>query len=118
MFTHPRDDWFFYLLGAVLTLAWKWWVWCRTGRHLGKTIRQSTREWLDTSLAVDKASWITTVAVVWVFGSVYIGRVAFMWEWVQAIPVERSIAFMFGSLMEYIAPNAVKWVISKLPAQG
>lgn len=110
---HPQDDWIVYWAGAFLTLVWKWFVWCWTGWEQGKTVRQSTKEWFDISLTPDKASWITTIAVVWVFGSVFINKTVFLWEWVRSVPVIWSIDFLFGSLMEKVAPDVVKWVVNK-----
>jgi len=109
--------WLFYLLAALLTLAWKWASWCHTGKKtLQKGIWISTKEWFDITLFEDKLSWITTIGVVWIFGVIYIDRVTWAWfGWIQEIPIHEAVAFFFGSLMEFVAPAAAKFVLSKIP---
>jgi len=115
---HHHLEWTFYLFGAVLALAMKWFRWTYNGSKQGKTVKESTLEWFAVDLLEDRVSWITTIGVVWVFGVVYLNRVPFLWmNWIQSIPIEESIAFLFGSMMEWVAPAVVKWVVAKLPIQ-
>jgi len=108
--------WIFYLSAAVLTLVWKWAKWCHTGKKLKKPVLLSTHEWFDIGLFEDKISWITTIFVVWLFGALYIDKVTWLFpEYFSAIPIHPAIAGLFGSIMEFAAPAATKFVINKIP---
>jgi hypothetical protein len=109
--------WVSYLLGAGLTLFYKWaryvWVGCSKKR---KTIARASAEWFFEDTVSNSLSWITTVGAVWVFGAAYINRVVWLFgSWPQGIPVDLSIAFFLGSLLEILAPAAVKWVVAQIP---
>jgi hypothetical protein len=117
MFSHPRDDWAFYLLGALLTLAWKLSKYIREQKAAGRPARQAIIEWFFEASAENAVSWITTIAVVWVIGDCYLRRVPFLWDYLGQWPVEKSIAFLLGSIIEIIAPNVSKWILAKLPGQ-
>ncbi len=115
-----RSAWVWYLVGAFLTLVWKWARWVRTGMTMGNGVRQSTREWLDVSLLQDRISWATTVGIVWTVGSVAIDKavtgVGVPWiDRLLALPMFDPAAFLLGTLMEFLAPALAKWALSKIP---
>lgn len=112
-----KSAWLFYLLGAVLTLGWKLIRYCRHEKARNVPVRQLMREWFLEPTKENALSWLTTIAVVWAFGSAYIGRVNILQsEFLKSIPVNDSFAFLFGTMMEIWAPNAAKFILSKLPA--
>lgn len=118
MFTHPRDDWACYLLAVALTLAWKLIRYIRAQKAQCVPARRAAWNWFFEGSAENAVSWITTAGVIWVVADCYMRRVEFLGGWLQSIPIEKSIAFLLGSVVEIAAPNAAKWILSKLPAQG
>lgn len=110
------DDWLLYILGVLLALGWKYWTYVRVGQKNGKTLRESTLEWFFEKSAENATSWATTFGILWVFGDCYINRVQFLGDWLQAVPVVKSISFLFGSMTEYVVPNIMKWVVNKIMA--
>jgi hypothetical protein len=108
--------WVFYLTGALATLAWKLFRYCRHGWNMGKPSRELLKEWFFESSTENAVSWITTIAFVWFIGVYYIGGIDFKIAPVlKGIPVHISFAFLLGSIMEFAAPAAAKWLLSKLP---
>lgn len=116
---HP-SEWIWYLLGAFLTLIWKWGRYCLIGRRsLAKPLRMSTREWFLERSRENAVSWITTIGFVWALGVLYIDRVTWgMVAWMNDIPVVDAYAFLLGSIAELAAPAAAKWAVSKIPYAG
>lgn len=110
------DDWGLYLGGVALALFLKWHSYVRIGKQAGKTTKQGTSEWFFEKSAENAVSWASTVGIIWVFGDCYINRVQFLGDWVQAVPVVKSISFLFGTLVEYTVPNISKWVLNKFMA--
>ena len=102
--------WFFYLLGALLTLAWKFVRYIHASKGHGDDFKKATMEWFFEDSIDNTVSWVTTIGAVWTFGAVYINRVVVFWDWLNVIPVENSIAFFFGGLMELLAPTITKSV--------
>lgn len=116
---HHKSVWAFYLAGALLTLALKFYRYYRFGVKNGKSFRVSLCEWLFEASAENAFSWMTTIGIVWAVGVTYIDQVDFLWSgYLKAIPVHTSFAFLLGSLMEIAAPNAVKWLLGKMPGGG
>ena len=111
-----KSAWIAYLLGAFLTVAGKWALWCYHGCKMGKSIRESSGQWFFESSTENAVSWTATIGGVWLLGSIYIDR-AIIITGLSSLPVIDSLAFLLGSLMEFTAPAVVKWVISKLPLQ-
>lgn len=109
-----KSEWTWYLLGALLALAWKWARYCYHGRRMGKSIKACSLEWFFEASQENAVSWVTTIAVVWCLGAIYIDRIVSLAA-LSDIPVEECFAFLLGSLLEVIAPNIVKWIASKLP---
>jgi hypothetical protein len=103
--------WVGYLTGAGLALAYKYCRYIVVSRQSGINVRTATLEWLFEPSRDNGVSWVTTVAVVWVLGYMYIGDVLDMLNW---LPTHPSIAFLLGSCTEMIAPTAAKWFINKL----
>jgi hypothetical protein len=115
--------WFSYILGAILTLGFKYAKYLYDGNKTGTTSaghpwewKDATVEWFFEGSIANGVSWVTTIGVVWVFGSAYITRIEWLFgDYLQSIPLDYGIAFLLGSLMELIAPAAVKWIVSKFP---
>jgi hypothetical protein len=109
--------WAIYLIGAILTLTWKWLRYCLTGVYrLKKGFWKSSREWFEIVTLDSQVSWITTIAAVWFLGSVVIDRVGLNWfigGGFVGIPNTKSFAFLIGSMSEMLAPALVKWITAK-----
>jgi len=114
--TTEQWAWFAYITALLLSLAFKWGRYVRTGRSLGKTIGDSTGEWFFEGSLANGVSWVTTLASCFVMGGIYIDR-AISVPWFSGIPVHWSIAALLSSLTEFTAPNLAKWLISKIPGQ-
>jgi hypothetical protein len=109
--------WVSYLSAALLVLLYKW------GRYVyfaaldeSKPVHEATMEWFFEASVANGVSWVVTIGVVWVFGAMYINQVTWSWfSWIREVPVHAAIAFLFGALMEMIAPAVVKLIVSKIP---
>lgn len=114
----PQEGlWMAYLVGAILTLVWKWFrsCWYETKKS-NVSMKDATLQWFFEASAANTTSWVTTFGIVWAFGAVYIDQVTWSWfSWVGSIPANNAIAFLMGSLMEMLAPAVVKLVASKIP---
>jgi hypothetical protein len=110
-----HSEWTAYILGALLVLLIKWgkFVYYAALKD-NKHIHDATLEWFFEKTFDNITSWITTIAAVWVVGSIYIDR-AISVTGLSDMPVVNSFAFLLGSLMEMTAPAIVKWTLSKLP---
>jgi hypothetical protein len=79
MFTSAHA-WEFYFLGAILALAWKYTRWIYIGMcRLKKPWKMASREWFELQTIDSKASWIATIACVWVIGTMYIKQIGLAW---------------------------------------
>ena len=108
--------WYFYGAGAFLTLLWKLVRYAYHGRNMGRPYKDILCEWFFESSSENAVSWITTIAIVWAFGFLYVGRYEIVEiNFLAKIPLASPIAFLLGSLMELAAPAAAKWVLGKLP---
>ena len=114
-----QSQWMFYLAGAFLALFWKYFSWVYVGVCRKKqSFAASSREWLELTTIDSKVSWIATAAFVWVIGTVYIQQIGVSWflgGFLSGVPVVNSIAFALGAVVEYSAPAALKWIVSKIP---
>ena len=111
-----KAEWISYICGALLVLIWKYARYLYASKSFNKNWRQSTLEWFFAPTAENAVSWVTTIGVVWVIGAAYISRIDFkVSDWLNAIPLHASMAFLLGSLMEFAAPNCAKWILKKLP---
>lgn len=111
--------WAWYIFGAVLTLVVKWASYVYHGKQMGKSIWTSTKEWFLDATLENTASWVTSIAnigVAWTIGRIYINRMP-MWD-MASLPLDNAISFTLGVIAEIIAPNCVKWLISKFPGGG
>ena len=106
--------WIAYIAALLLSLAYKWARYVRTGRSLGKSIGQSSAEWCFENSLTNGVSWVTTIASFVVVGSIYIDRVILV-PWFSDLPVHWSLAALLASLTEFTAPNVAKWLLSKIP---
>jgi hypothetical protein len=108
--------WIWYAAGAAAALLWKFICYYRTNRKLGKHIAVTLDEWVFEKSPENAVSWIATILIVWTAGVTFIGDIAFLWsEFLNKIPHHPAFAALFGYIMEYAAPNAFKWILSKTP---
>jgi|WetSurMetagenome_2_1015567.scaffolds.fasta_scaffold467385_2 hypothetical protein len=108
--------WCYYAAGALAALLWKFLSYYRVNRKLGKDFLQCADEWIFEKSTENAISWIATILVVWAAGVTYIGDVTFMIsDWLGKIPDHPAFAALFGCVMEYVAPNGFKWLLSKTP---
>lgn len=111
-----RRLWAWYAAGAILTLAWKFCKFYRDPQNTGKPLKSILATWFFEASAENSISWITTVGVVWCAGVMVIDKVEFVWfETISKIPAHSAFVFLLGSLTEKFAPDAAKYLLSKLP---
>ena len=119
-----KSAWAFYLLGAALTLAWKCLRYVRAEKKKGRAAHDALAEWFLEDSMANTVSWTTTVGFVWVFGTIYVELRAEsgIFSFINVIPLQNSIAFFLGGLMELVAPQVAKqlcaWVMAHLPGGG
>lgn len=118
---NTKAAWIFYLLGAFLTLGWKLIRYLRHQKSLGIPTSEAFKNWIFEDSVENTVSWVTTIALVWVGGAVFIDlrSESGIFSFIQAVPMHNAIAFAFGGIMELAAPEAaknfVKWLVSKFP---
>lgn len=105
--------WIAYLAAALGLLAYKYVRYLYHARRNGKTGREATLEWLFEPSVDNVVSWLTTIAVVWVVGAVYIDSVVDYLSWVPRHP---ALAFLLGILAEKFAPDLAKYFVSRTVA--
>lgn len=119
-----KSAWAFYLLGAFLTLGWKLLRYVRAEKKKGRAAHDAVAEWFLEDSAENTISWTTTIGFVWVFGTLYVELRAEsgVFSFINVIPLQNSIAFFLGGLMELVAPQVAKqvcaWVLARLPGGG
>ena len=107
--------WVAYIVGALGSLAWKYGRYVRAAKKAGIPARTATAEWFFEASAENAFSWVTTIGFVWCVGVMYIDRVdLFLTSWLGKVPPHPAFAPFLGSINEFIAPNAVKWVVNKI----
>jgi hypothetical protein len=111
---HDHFVWIAYVLGFALTLLFKWAQAAYLGGKQGKSVKQVTCEWFFEPSLENASSWTATIGGVWVLGSIYINGLVKI-AGISDLPVDESIAFLFGSLFEFTVPAIIKWMVSKLP---
>ena len=112
------DQWIWYLVGALLTLVWKWQRYCYEQRGLGIPFWKAARHWFEIELFESKVSWLVTIAFVWIGGVVYIEKIGNDWllgGFYKDIPKHVAFAFALGIINEMAAPAFFKWICSKIP---
>jgi hypothetical protein len=111
---HNLTEWASYLGGALLALAYKYARYLYTGHQSRIGWKELTWEWFFDPCKENAVSWVTTVGVVWIIGSLYIERMD--WEvggnFLKSLPVQSPVAFTLGSMMEFVAPNISKWFVA------
>jgi len=108
--------WYWYAAGALSALLWKFLTYYRVNHRLGKGLLAIADEWIFEKSPENAASWVATVLVVWAAGVTLIGDVAFLWsEILDKYPSHPAFAALAGYVMEYVAPNVFKWILSKTP---
>lgn len=112
----PTKLWIWYAAGAAAALLWKFGIYYRTNRQLGKGLARTIDEWIFEKSPENAVSWVATILIVWAAGVTFISDLAFLWsDFFNKIPHHPAFAALFGYAMEYIAPNAFKWILSKTP---
>ncbi len=118
------SNWFFYFLGFIGTLAWKWQRYCYEGKGAGVPFWQSSRKWFEITSFESKVSWFATIAVVWIIGSIYIGEINLkpllqdLGIQIPEIPVNRPTSLLIGVLAEFGAPAIAKKLLAKFNFGG
>jgi hypothetical protein len=106
--------WIAYLIGAIGTLAWKYWLYIRAAKKNGISIKAASGEWFFEKSAENAFSWLATIGIVWCVGVAYIDRVDLLLTgWLGNVPLHPAFALLLGSINEYIAPNTIKWIVGK-----
>lgn len=115
---HQSAVWAAYIIAAIITLAFKLWVYVRDSEKYGKTKEQSFREWFFERTAENGASWIGTIGVVWVCGYLYINQLlsfsGIMGKVFESVPVSIPMAALTGYVAEMLAPAILKWATNKV----
>ena len=121
-------QWFFYILGAVVTLVWKWQRYCFEAKtppgqgeaqpsdHPPKTYWQVSKEWFELETLGSQVSWGATIGGVWLLGTVIITKKGA--EWLAGgiflgVPVMAPMSFFIGAIAEMIIPALTKWIVGK-----
>ena len=108
--------WYWYISFALLALCWKCarYIYIGTVRN-NRLWRSCLREWFEIHTIDSQVSWIATLVIVWAGGALLLsgaGEKVFG-GWFERIPVAPWSAALAGALMEYAAPAALKYIISK-----
>ena len=111
-----KSEWFSYILGALLTLAYKYARYIYASKKASVPMRQATLEWFLEPSRENGVSWAASIGAVWVCGSLYIDK-AIQFTGITELPVIHSVAFTLGALAEQTAPAIAKWIAAKLPKQ-
>lgn len=109
--------WFWYLFGAVSTLAWKWQRYVYESKGKGIPFKQSTKTWFELQTVGAQTSWGATVGGVWLLGYLIINKEGAAWfasGVFAGIPALAPICFFIGALAEMIVPAMAKTIIRKL----
>ncbi len=109
--------WAWYVAGALSTLAIKWASYVYHGRKIGKSAATASREWFLEATVENAVSWTTSLAnlaIAWTVGRAYINRLP-VWDFLGSLPLDNSISFLLGIVAEIAGPNAMKWMLSRLP---
>lgn len=112
------NGWFWYLLGAWITLVWKWQRYCYESKGRGIPFWAASREWFELITFGSKMSWAVTIGIVWVIGTVVIEKTGAAWIFGGAfmdMPVAPPFLFLIGALGEMSVPALAKWLCSKIP---
>jgi hypothetical protein len=126
---HRHDQWLYYILGALLTLVWKWqrYAYSMKGIQtanpdgtLNPPIKfwQASKKWFELETFGSQISWGVTIGVVWVLGALFIDRIGVDWLFggiLASVPVAAPWLFLFGSISEMTVPAVAKWIASKIP---
>jgi len=108
-------DWILFIAGVLLALGFKCARYVYEGKKRGVRTKDSLFEWFFEATLANGVSWFTTLFIVLPFGGVYIDKVSVGAGWILNLPVHWTFSLGFGGLMEYIAPNLMKWIVAKLP---
>jgi hypothetical protein len=118
---HRHDQWIWYTVGIILTLAWKWQRYCYSQKGTGdppKTFWDSSLEWWEIETLGSQISWGVTIGVVWAIGAALIDRVGVEWLFggvLKDVPIAPPWLLLLGAMAEMTVPALTKWICSKLP---
>lgn len=110
---------FWYFLGAFVTLFFKWYAYVRIGKKMGKTLSEASKEWFFDPTLDNAVSWVATCGLVWACGVVWVEALPFPYlDSILLLPKHISIAFLLGGVIELAAPffvkNLVNWISSRV----
>jgi hypothetical protein len=124
--------WTAYLCGAFLVLALKYTTYLyrhqmsKHPKHLGHHWKQASLEWIlgvnlegeQTPGKQSATSWVTTIGIVWLFGSWVVSQQALglLPDALAGTASHAALAFTIGSIMELVAPRIAKGLIDGLVA--
>jgi hypothetical protein len=112
--------WFWYLLGIVITLVWKWQRYCYEQKgcsSVPRTFWESSLEWWELTTLGSQVSWGATLGGTWLLGYVLITKKGAEWLFggiLMDVPNVPPMLFFVGAIQEMIVPAVMKWVVSKL----
>lgn len=109
--------WFWYLFGALVTLAWKWQRYCYESKGKGISFGDASKEWFELVTLKSRVSWGATMGVVWALGTVIVDKVGASWLFggvFMDMPVAPPFLFTAGALSEMTVPSFAKWIYSRI----
>lgn len=118
---HNQAGWIWYLVGAIITLIWKWQRYCYESKGKGVPFWKASREWFELVTFGSKISWGVTIGIVWVIGAVAVDKVGAKWVFNGALldmPTEPPFLMLIGALAELAVPWFAKWLCSKIPGSN
>jgi hypothetical protein len=105
--------WISYITGALLTLAWKLGRYVYMQRKQGVAAHTTIMDWFFEDSTDNTVSWVATIGAVWIIGSAYVSQGELLGISLS-LPLDCSVAFFLGGMMEMIAPNVAKYVVQKV----
>jgi hypothetical protein len=111
-------QWIWYLIGALMTLVWKWQRFCYQSKGTGIPFWTASKNWFELVTVGSQMSWAVTIGIVWAIGAAFIDKVGTQWIFggvLLDMPTAPPFAFLMGALAEMTVPALAKWLCSKIP---
>lgn len=100
-----------YFIGALSTLFVNGMRYVRQQKQLGVRTKRAVVDYFFEKTFSNGAEWTTTIGVVWAGGAIMINKIDFGPLGVlKSIPMHPAFLFLFGGIMEGVAP----WLVGKL----
>jgi hypothetical protein len=116
--TPEFTNWSYYLVGILLTLAYKLCRYVREGKARGISTSKSVLDWFFDASLDNVVSWGATIlnfTGAFVLGAIYIDKLQVPGlSWLSAIPLHWAFALFLGSLTEFAIPNIAKALANKI----